>query len=191
MLSSSEWTNPWTGEKAIELVWFHLVAIEAIWATGQLTTKICNWDSLIFFETFWVFFLFGCWLFGNVLASSFGHLHQPLFSSQRAVLSQLKCAQRACEIFWDFNIRKWPLNLSQKMAEKNMLILVWFKWCSSAAWACLKPFDWFWGKKKNYSKFCISSRPFPQGSYFAYDRYNFDMKHMVSIKSSQRMSGKL
>jgi hypothetical protein len=83
-----------------------------------------------------------------VLASSFGHLHQPHFSSQRAVLSQLKCAQRACEIFWDFNIRKWPLNLSQKIAEKNMSILVWFKWCSSAAWACLKPFDWFWGKKK-------------------------------------------
>ena len=28
-----------------------------------------------------------------------------------------------------------------------MSILVWFKWCLSAAWACLKPFDWFWGKK--------------------------------------------
>jgi hypothetical protein len=95
-----------------------------------------------------------------VLASSFGHLHQPLFSSQRAVLSQLKCAQRACEIFWDFNIRKWPLNLSQKMAEKNMSILVWFKWCSSAAWACLKPFDWFWGKNKITQNFA-----FPQGHF--------------------------
>ena len=29
-----------------------------------------------------------------------------------------------------------------------MSILVWFKWCLSAAWACLKPFDWFWGLKK-------------------------------------------
>lgn len=30
LLSRSESTNPWTREKAIELVWFHLVAIEAI-----------------------------------------------------------------------------------------------------------------------------------------------------------------
>ena len=127
------------------IVWFHLVEIEAIWATGQLTTKICNWDSLFFFEAFWVLFVFGCWLFGNVLASCFGHLHQPYFSSQRAVLCQLECTQKACEIFWDFNIRKWPLNLSQKMADKILSILVWFKSWSSAAWACLKPFDWFWG----------------------------------------------
>ena len=36
-------------------------------------TCYCNWDSL-FFETCWCFLLFGCWLFGNVLASSLRHL---------------------------------------------------------------------------------------------------------------------
>ena len=143
-MSSSEWTNPWTGEKAIELVWFHLVAIEAIWATGQLTTKICNWDRLFFLKHFECFFLFGCWLFGNVLASSFGHLHQPLFSSQRAVLSQLKCAQRACEIFWDFKIQKWPLNLSQKMAEKNMSLLINFGLVWVVLECCMSMFEAFW-----------------------------------------------
>ena len=40
-----------------------------------------------------------------------------------------------------------------------MSILVWFKWRSSAAWACLKPFDWFWGKK-NTQNFA-----FPQGHF--------------------------
>ena len=42
--------------------------------------------------------------------------NQPLLSFQRAVLSQLSCTQRVCETFWDFNIRKWPLNFSQKIA---------------------------------------------------------------------------
>ena len=47
-VGSSEWTDPWTGEKTIELFWFHLAEIEAIWETGQLTTKFA-------IETVWFF----------------------------------------------------------------------------------------------------------------------------------------
>ena len=75
-LSNSEWTDPWTKKtlNIIESFWFHLVEIETIWETGQLTTKTCNWDSLIFFWVILISFLFGCWLFGNVVSSNLRHL---------------------------------------------------------------------------------------------------------------------
>ena len=118
LIYSSERTNPWTGEKAIEFVWFHLVAIEAIWATGQLTTKI-----KFAIETVWFFlkhFEFFFFLVVGYLVMSWHQAwdisNQPLLSFQRAVLSQLSCTQRVCETFWDFDIRKWPLNFSQKIA---------------------------------------------------------------------------
>jgi hypothetical protein len=48
----------------------------------------------------------------------------------------------------------------QKMAEKILSILVWFTSCLSAAWACLKPFDWFWGKNKKAQNFACSQGHF-------------------------------
>ena len=71
--------------------------------------------------------------------------NQPLLSSQRAVLSQLKCTQSVRNILRFQHPKMAP---PQKMAEKILSILVWFTSCLSAAWACLKPFDWFWGKNK-------------------------------------------
>ena len=71
------WVNRSLDKKTLNIIesfWFHLVEIETIWETGQLTTKTCNWDSLIFFWVILISFLFGCWLFGNVVSSNLRHL---------------------------------------------------------------------------------------------------------------------
>ena len=83
--------------------------------------------------------------------------NQPLLSSQRAVLSQLKCTQSVRNILRFQHPKMAP---PQKMAEKILSILVWFTSCLSAAWACLKPFDWFWGKNKKAQNFACSQGHF-------------------------------
>ena len=142
------WVNRSLDKKTLNIIesfWFHLVEIETIWETGQLTTKTCNWDSLIFFESFWfLFFLVvGCLVMS--CHQIWDISNQPLLSFQRAVLSRLSCTQRACETFRDFNIWKWPLNFSEKIAEKILSVLVCFESRLNAVRACLKPFECFWG----------------------------------------------
>ena len=83
--------------------------------------------------------------------------NQPLLWSQRAVLSQLKCTQSVRNILRFQHPKMVP---PQKMAEKILSILVWFTSCLSAAWACLKPFDWFWGKNKKAQNFACSQGHF-------------------------------
>ena len=70
------------------IVWFHLVEIEAIWATGQLATKICNWDSLFFLKHFeFSFFLVVGYLvmsWHQVLDISISHFFIPASCSEPA-----------------------------------------------------------------------------------------------------------
>ena len=170
-MSSSEWTNPWTGEKAIELVWFHLVAIEAIWATGQLTTKICNWDRLFFWNILSVFFflvvgyLVMSW--HQVLDISISHFFIPASCSEPAKVR----TESVRNILRFQNPKMAPQFISKNGREKYVTFdQFWFGLSGARVlhehvWSLLTGFE----VKKNYSKFCISSRPFPQGVYFAYE----------------------
>ena len=106
----------------------------------------------------WVFVLFCCWLFGNVLASSLRHLQSatsfiPATCSEPAKLHTESVP--ACDTFWDFNVRKMASQFLSKNGREDSVNFGLFRVVFECSVSMFEAF-WMFLRRKKYSKFWMS-----------------------------------